>query len=518
MKEIERIFLLTLTKRVVLFSSIAVIALLLIAYSPFTAKNEFKLTSNGKSISSGDTEQLTIEDIDQTKTAYAISDSGNHQATITITTREFPNGDAVVYIEGASDGYLEPIHVELPATGEPALDYTEDKTVPELYPHRKERKLDDPLSTTLRYIENETNSVLVGTSAYFNDISHSYEDGQVSRVIELQREAESLKTGEEAWEITVQFEPGEENFSTWLMISNEALVNGEAEFQQVHKIATDEFRWVTPNTLWSHGLNAIFPRTDRAFVRSLVRQSGRASAVMLETAPSRIWENINRAQFASLETARNEDGLWHSDYTSTWLERSYGIGPDYIDTRHNDNLFRAQLKRAEQLGYDAYAQERSVYADFLIEMTEAGYTIPQGPGYYLMDYFDMEHDTHSSLNHALSLMNYQYDAYLHLGDAKYLESAEDQFAALLHTGTGWVNDENTIIYQMRPDGTMSGKDYNLVTYYDLLYTKKLRNDLGLASSETLDHLIKVKEQNLHDKGMAIEGTLENVEEFVGLIE
>lgn len=518
MKEMERIFLLTLKKRVVLFSSIAVIALMLIAYAPFTAKSEFQLTSGGKTISSGDTEQLTIEDIDQTEISYTIAGSGDHQASITITSREFPNGDAVVYIEGASDGYLEPIQIELPITGDSALEYTEDKTVPELYPHRKERKLDDPLSTTLRYVETETNSVLVGTSVYFNDISHTYEDGHVSRVVELQREAEGLETSGDAWEMTVHFKPGEENFSSWLMISEEALVAGEAEFQQVHKIAADEFRWVTPDTLWSHGLNAIFPKTDRAFVRSLVRQSGRASAVMLETAPSRIWENINRAQFASLETARNEDGLWHSDYTSTWLERSYGIGPDYIDTRHNDNLFRAQLKRAGQLGYETYAQERAVYADFLIEMTEAGYTIPEGPGFYLMDYFDMEHDTHSSLNHALSLMNYQYDAYLHLGDEKYLESAEAQFAAFLHTGTGWVNDENTIIYQMRPDGTMSGQDYNLVTYYDLLYTKKLRNDLGLASSETLDYLIQVKERNLHNKGMAIEGTLENVEEFVGLIE
>ena len=78
MKEMERIFLLTLKKRVVLFSSIAVIALMLIAYAPFTAKSEFQLTSGGKTISSGDTEQLTIEDIDQTETSYTIAGSGDH--------------------------------------------------------------------------------------------------------------------------------------------------------------------------------------------------------------------------------------------------------------------------------------------------------------------------------------------------------------------------------------------------------------------------------------------------------
>src|SRR5690606_28624681 len=341
---------------------------------------------------STDTEQMQIEDIYQEVTTYDVSDRQQNEAEITLTTREFPNGDTMVYLEAETDGYLEPIDFELPLSGESDLEYLEDQTVPELYPHRKERKLDDPLSTTLKYIENETYSALIGTSVYFNDISHTYENGQLSRVVEFQREADTLDISEEGWKVTIQFAPGEEKFSTWLMISEEPLVSSKAQFEQVHKIAVDEFRWITPDTLWSHGLNAIFPKTDRSFVRSLVRQSGRASAVMLEKNPSRILENINRHQFASLESSRNEDGLWHSDYTSTWLERAYDIGPDYIDTRHNDNIFRSQLKRAEQLGYDSYAQERAVYADFLIEMSEAGYTIPQGTGYYLMDYFDMQHD------------------------------------------------------------------------------------------------------------------------------
>lgn len=507
-----------LKKRAIWFSLFVCFGLVLIAYAPFTSGSEFQVTADGEDLSSTDTEQLHIEDIYQEVISYNVLDREQNKAEITLTTREFPNGDTMVYLEAETDGYLEPIDFQLPLSGESDLEYLEDQTVPELYPHRKERKLEDPLSTTLKYMENEMNSALIGTSVYYNDISHTYENGQLSRVVEFQREADTLDISEEGWKVTIEFTPGEEKFSTWLMISEEPLISSKEQFEQVHKIAADEFRWITPDTLWSHGLNAIFPKTDRAFVRSLVRQSGRASAVMLETNPSRIWENINRHQFAALEVSRNEDGLWHSDYTSTWLERAYDIGPEYIDTRHNDNIFRAQLKRAEQLGYEAYAQERAVYADFLIEMSEAGYTIPQGPGYYLMDYFDMQHDTHSSLNHALSLMNYQYDAYLHLGDEKYLENAEAQFSALLHTGTGWVDEENTIIYQMRPDGTMSGQDYNLVTYYDLLYTKKLRNELELPASETLDYLIEVKEQNLQNKDIAIEGTFENVEEFVGLIE
>lgn len=505
-----------LKKRFIWLLALAALGLVLIAFAPFKTDPAIEVAANGETVSGDATEPTSIEDMTEDTTSYTIAHNST-QAQLTITTRTFPNGDEMMYVEAQTDGYFEPITVALPLMGEAAIHYTEDRSIPELYPHRKARKLNDPLSTTLRYIENGDNSALFGTAVYFKDISHTYDNGETSRVVEFQRENAGVHY-DQGWELEIEFKPGEQQFSTWLMVSKDSLIETGQQFRQVHAVAADELRWVTPDTLYSHGVNSIFPKTENAFVRSLVRQSGRASAVALEQEPERIWENINRHQFASLEAARNDDGLWHSDYTSTWLERAYDFGPEYIDTRHNDNIFRSQLSRAKHFGYNDYAEQRAVYADFLIEMADQGYTIPAGSGYYLIDYFNMERKTHASLNHALSLMNYQYDAYRHLGDDKYLDSAEAQFTALLHTGTGWVNDDNTIIYQMRPDGTMTGQDYNLVTYYDLLYTKKLRQELELAPSAILERLIAVKEQNLHTKDIPVEGTLENVEQFVGLIE
>src|SRR5699024_12605238 len=80
-------------------------------------------------------------------------------------------------------------------------------------------------------------------------------------------------------------------------------------------------------------------------------------------------------QFVSLELSRNEDGLWYSDYISTWLQNNYGIGAHYVDSRHNDNIFRGQLRRADLLGYTEYLQEVAVYADFLLAMAEEGFVI-----------------------------------------------------------------------------------------------------------------------------------------------
>lgn len=508
-------------KKKILFISLLTllfVGLLVFSFGLLPASKTLQVSIDGSPVAYEKKQEQQIEDISEVTNFYTLTQPDGEQADLKLTVREFPNSDKMLYIEAQSKDYLKPIELNLPLSGQADLKFSEDSTIPELYSYRKPRTVVDPLSTTLQYIENKDNSALLGTAVYFNDMSYTYENGKKSNVVELQREAVGAFRNQDEWEIIIQFEPGETQFSTWLMVSEEPLIDNQDHFQKVHAIGADEFRWITPDTLWSHGVNSIFPKSDNAFVTSLVRQSGRSSAIMLDTEPSRFWENINRHHFASLESSRRKDGLWHSDYTSTWLERAYGVGPEYIDTRHNDNIFRNQLSRADSLGYESYAKERSVYADFLIEMAKAGFTIPEGDGYYLIDYFDMERKTHASLNHALSLMNYQYDAFKHLGDEKYLDSAESQFAALLETGTDWINEDGTIIYQMRPDGTMTGADYNLVTYYDLLYTKKLRQELYLPYSETVERLLQVKQQNISNKGLVIEGTIDNVEEFVGLIE
>lgn len=498
--------------------ALSFVGLSIFLFNLLSTPETFHVTLDENAAATEKVREDLIEDISQKTHSYTLTQPNGGQADLTLTVREFPNSDKMLYIEAQSKGYQKPIEINLPLSDKADLLYSEDSTVPEMYAYRKPRTVPDPLSTTLRYIESKDNSALLGTAVYFSDLSHTYENGEKSNVVEFQREAPGVSRDKGNWELIVQFEPGETHFSTWLMIAEEPLIENEVHFQKVHAIGADEFRWITPDRLLSHGVNSIFPKSDNAFVSSLVRQSGRSSAVMLDTEPSRFWENINRHHFASLESSRADDGLWHSDYTSTWLEKAYGFGPEYIDTRHNDNIFRSQLTRAKLLGYESYAKERAVYADFLIEMADAGFIIPEGNGYYLIDYFDMTSKTHASLNHALSLMNYQYDAFKHLGDEKYLVSAESQFSALLETGTDWINEDRTIIYQMRPDGTMTGSDYNLVTYYDLLYTKKLRQELKLPSSDTLERLIQVKKGNIIKNGLPIEGTIDTVENFVGLIE
>ena len=90
--------------------------------------------------------------------------------------------------------------------------------------------------------------------------------------------------------------------------------------------------------------------------------------------------------------------------------------------------------------------------------------------------------------------------------------------SLEDTGTDWVNENGEVNYQLKLDGSFSGKDYNLVTYYDLMYTKKLLQQLDIPSVPIVEELITVKKNNLVEHGLEFELNIEVIEDYVGLIE
>jgi len=463
-------------------------------------------------------EKIITEDVLDEIYTYNL-DVKTEEEIIKVTKRIFPNDDYMIFIEAQKANNSDPIRVSLPVDGKLKRQYRLDNSVEEIYPYRKPRALEDPLSTRMDYLQFHEASLMLGPQIYYNDISEADEDGHISHVLDFQREVKQVEIEEGEIHFTIDFDQEEEHYSTWMMFSEEGLFENEDDFRDAHAIGVDEFRWITPSSLWSHGLTTIHPSSETAFIRSLVRQSGRSSSIKLANQPTRFWENMSRHQFVSLELSRNEDGLWYSDYISTWLQNNYGIGAHYVDSRHNDNIFRGQLRRADLLGYTEYLQEVAVYADFLLAMAEEGFVIEVEDTYYIIDYFNFEHKTHVSLNHALSIINYLYDAYLQTANEKYLASAEDQLKAIEKMEADWINSEDgEVNYQLNLDGTVSAKDYNLVTYYDLLYTQKLREEISLEKSLSIENILKAKEDNLQKLDIVIEGNMENVEDFIGLIE
>ncbi|QBP41767.1 hypothetical protein [Paenisporosarcina antarctica] len=465
------------------------------------------------------TQTTTIYDIKDVIKTFSITNINKIIGEVSVTERQFPNGDSLLFVDFQSPKNDNVFSVNIGKSSAILKEEMINTPIKELYSFRKNRKNTDPLSTRLTYIETKEISLLMGAQVMYKNLTHTYEENdETSTVYQFLEESHNYNMTKDGLEIHVQ--ANKSSASTWAMLSEVSLFSKE-ELTNAHKIGVDEFRWITPNATLSHGLASIFPAHPDAFVHSLVRQSGRSSALELGKESSRFFENMNRHQFKSLEDSRSKDGLWYSNYTSTWLEKKYNIGSNYVDSRHNDNIFRSQLRRAEILGYENYAQNIEVYANFLLKMVEEGYTIPTDHGLYLIDYFDLNNKmlTHVSLNHALSLMNYLYFAYIETGNVSYLSTANLQLAALIDTGDAWINDDaNEVNYQLNRNGTFSGRDYNLVTYYDLLYTKQLLQQLGKQKVPIVDKLILVKKNNLLQRNIEYEINNENIEDLIGLIE
>jgi len=506
-------------KKIILFVCIFLFIGLFIFISTDSQQESITFFVADGELSEPSIETSTSFDIKDVVKNFTVTKNSQTIGEAVVTERQFPNGDSLIFVDFHSPNQDNTFIVNVAESTEITKQTKVDTSIKELYPYRKDRKVVDPLSTTWNYIETKNMSLLIGTQVMYKDISYTYEkSNETSTVYQFLEELNAANMTEKGLKIGVH--ANKSRGSTWLMRSNEHLFNDQEELVNAHEIGVDEFRWITPNATLSHLPSSAFPSHPNAFVRSLVRQSGRSSTIALEKESTRFFENMNRHQFKSLEDARNKDGLWYSNYTSTWLERAYGFGPNYVDSRHNDNIFRSQLRRAEILGYEKYANNIEVYADYLIRMANQGYTIQTDNGYYLIDYYDTDSKTltHTSLNHVLSLMNYLYYAYMETGNSEYLDAANLQLTALKDTGTDWINENGEVNYQLKLDGSFSGKDYNLVTYYDLMYTKKLLQQLDMPSVPIVEELITVKKNNLREQGLEFESNIDVIEDYVGLIE
>lgn len=105
--------------------------------------------------------------------------------------------------------------------------------------------------------------------------------------------------------------------------------------------------WKRFSQIEKKGLNQIplqinLHNSETAFVRSLVRKSGKKSLLKYEENNSSFYENTNCNSFVQLESIRSNNELWYSNYKGILLMDNYGISTQYVNSRHNDNIFRGQ--------------------------------------------------------------------------------------------------------------------------------------------------------------------------------
>jgi hypothetical protein len=489
---------------------------------------DISASANNYKLKMKKTEKKSMYGVEDTIYYLAIFNTNDENIGMAnVTIRKIPNDDLFVYVHlNAKENVQLVLSNKLKSDTYHLKELNQSTS--EVYPHRKKNKV-DPTTNTFTYINfskgnKSQGSIFIGGQYVFNKLEHTYPETNItSTVYELISERKDIQVSQSEKFTNVSITTAANNSlgESWYVISRESLFNNDEEFELAQEIGIDEYKWLTPTEVITKALSSIFPYSEMGYVRSLVRQSAKKSIIANEETKARFFEDINWNSFVQLELIRDKDGLWYSNYTSTWLEGKYGIPTYYVDTRHNDNIFREQMRRANLLGIEEYKDNYKIYADFLIEKLEEGQTINTENGMFLIDYFSKYGDslTHTSLNHGLSLMNYLYYAYQKSGEEKYLIAGDKLLNALNDTGDNWIDEKDgNLFYQINQDKTYQSKDYKLVTYYDLLYTRKLLSEVKGISVPIVEKLINVKVEYLKKHEFETEINIDKIEDYVGIIE
>ena len=186
---------------------------------------------------------------------------------------------------------------------------------------------------------------------------------------------------------------------------------------------------------------------------------------------------------------------------SGWLERDYGIGPGYFDTRWNTDLAQAYLIAGDKFQVPDFTRIALNYAAFLTKyIQEQGFSLPGMDGILPPDYdwFRPHVTPHASLNHVLAEALFLYQTQV----PDYNSIADQLIVAVEEIGDKWILPDGNLQYGFCPDGSPVGIDYPYLTYNDLYAVQAYYNSVGEAQSSILDRLMKSKRAWMDQQGIA----------------
>lgn len=319
------------------------------------------------------------------------------------------------------------------------------------------------------------------SKAYRYDIlTKSYPNGGLSTVRELVSETPTMTIVQDGVSpVTVDLgldASSAQHCERYFLISSSEISDTLVQAYSVARVMGDEWRWLDPLGSYDKAPYSIEPATKRGYVRSLVDMRGSETLAAYRATRSALFGDMLVNDLYTLGAVRSPDGLWRTDYTSTWVKAESGIVAPYVDTRHNEHLSELSLSIAESLGSRGViavaecTKWADVYAAYLSGRAAAGAVVRTPHGMLFADYYDASGKlkVHTSLNHALGEMNYLYDMYLRTADYRYVDLAEQVRAGIDDTAPGWIRPNHDLYYQRNLNGTFSGTDYPVVTYMDLL--------------------------------------------------
>lgn len=221
----------------------------------------------------------------------------------------------------------------------------------------------------------------------------------------------------------------------------------------------------------------------------------------LQVRPHRLLEDfVHNARF-TLAERQGTDGFWRADPDAAYLNRAYGLGAGYIDTRMSvdASLFLVRYGLLFDDGDAVAAGSR--FKRYFTMMKGHGLTYACEGGHLYPDYYSPRQNARTvvSLNHALYEMNYLYMLADWLDDREAGRLAGEILEFIERSADSWLTPEGDLYYGLSPGGEYYGQDYLNITYVDLLVGRSILQYRGRDDS-ALNRLWESKGEFL--KGIA----------------
>lgn len=396
-----------------------------------------------------------------------------------ITKRVLKSGDIFLYIEGENSKEQQ-IQIE--------LDTVKQELIFEKYykkPPYDNRYGENKISGLSKYLDLEKGSACFTKIYYFRERTEKYESGE-SYLLELIAERNDIECKENI--IKVKLQKCESQFCFTMILSRDKLFRNLDNLDEYMKYY---YKSVYNNSVWCSfflrpsGTYTKLPYSIEPFTRDgygfSLQHSSRKDMIPYyeQTKENFFLDMIENAILQTFLYQKNENYVFFTPFTSTWLKKDTGITAPYIDTRLNETFCHFLEDFLPYSEWKGKIEPSKNYVDFLYERWIEGKQVYQVEnGVFFPDYFKkgLKGMTHASLNHQLGTASIFSKEYEKTKNTKYL----DVFKAILffveQTKEDWIEKQSgDLYYGVRMNqGKLEyyGKDYIYVTLLDLLLVQE----------------------------------------------
>lgn len=451
--------------------------------------------------------EMHIRSTDQTK-IYELLEDKKSMGFVKVTVREIDNGDFFIFtqLENKSDKNYS-VSISYRIDGNVHYDLTDFER--EKINHEHDHVFGvDPTTHPIGLLkvtehENFVTNMMLSRNYVSKELRYEYEDGDKSIVRELTSENKNLELNRDKKALTITLplsSSGKDLSENWMLVSQKPLFKNKETLDEWIEQSIKQYKatnkWYTAEGPYTKLPWSIEPETKMGYGRNLVRVQDQEALTHYEATKERYFYDLMINSVANLFIFQGDrNGLWETEYTSTWLKKNYGIKAPYVDTRHNEKIALFLKQTGDLLDIKELKHANIIYADFLVDQVKNGNIIEvPGGGYLITDYYSPHQikKTHVSLNHALGEMNLLLETYKQTKEVSYLETARNMKRGIENIGEKWLRDNGDVWYQVNGDFSFEGTDYPILTLEDLMNSQQALEAVGEKRSELFDKLIRSK--------------------------